>query len=125
MARTVNRTFKQFLPGAGSDVSGSPKQGKTRVVGRVNVTSYARGGEALSPNDIGLSTIDHIDLKVVGQVSNADGIATREAKYSNSTSQFYLIDVAVAGDKTQMAAAATEAVTYDAFGDSANDVELL
>ena len=64
MANDVKIRFRSFLPGAGFDSAGNPKQGKTRVVGQVAVTSYA-SGESLSAQDVGLSSIDFMELKLL------------------------------------------------------------
>ena len=126
MAIDVKTRFKSFLPGAGRDASGDPKQGKTRVVGQIAVTSYSgEGGEPLSATDIGLSTIDAITLRVEDAMHGDSTGTEREVLFTKSTGHFYLHTVDAAGAKTQVAAAATENIEFDAFGDSADDVELL
>jgi len=125
MARTVRETFRQYLPGAGKDVLGNPKQGKTRVVASINVTSYAGGGgEALSPADVSLSTIDAIYLRCVNPAKGADANTVREVVYSDHAELFYLIDVDDGGIRTHVDAASAEVVQCIAEGDSAFDVEL-
>lgn len=134
MANDVKIRFRSFLPGAGFDNSGNPKQGKTRVVGRVEVTAYAGGdGERLSAQDVGLSNIDFIQLRVedenTGAMSAAagGGIAPRRAvTYTKSTGHFYLFTVDADGQVTGgVGAADTENLEFVAEGDSAADVELL
>ena len=132
MARTVRETFRQYLPGGGKDILGNPKQGKTRVVGDINVTAYAGGkGEILTATDIGLTTIDSMTMRVGDENSGAmsgaagGGIAPiRQVTYSKSTGHFYLFTVDDAGQKTGGADNDTERVEYVAEGDSAYDVEL-
>ena len=125
MARTVRETFRQYLPGGGRDVLGNPKQGKTRVVANINVTSYTQGGEDLAPIDLSLTTIDHIDLRVVNECRNMEGSnAWIQAVYADAVNQFYLVNTDMSGDRTELAGAATEVVTVIAEGDSAYDVEL-
>jgi hypothetical protein len=125
MARTVRETFRQYLPGAGRDVLGNPKQGKTRVVASINVTSYTRGGESLTAADLSLATIDHINMRVVDELrTNQADADHRIALYSDTTAQFYLVDVDGAGSKDEADAADTDVVTVIAEGDSAYDVEL-
>lgn len=126
MAKNVNTRFRSFLPGAGFDSSGSPKQGKTRVVGVINVTSYAgENGEPLVARDLGLTNIDTVNLRVAdAQAGDSTGVL-RLVTYTKSTGHFYLYTQVAAGDRTQVAAAATETVEFDAMGDSASDVELL
>jgi hypothetical protein len=107
---------------------GNPKQGKTRVTGDINVTSYSGGeGEPLNSNDLGLETIDAILLRVADEASggySGGAPSSREVIYTKSTGHFYLFERALAGDRTGMASAATEVVEYVAEGDSALDVEL-
>lgn len=68
--------------------------------------------------------IDTLRLRVRNQVPGGDGKHSREAVYADDTERFYLVDVDAAGDRTHFAASATATVEFDAFGDSANDVEL-
>jgi hypothetical protein len=124
MASDYTIRFRSFLPGAGYDSAGGAKQGKTRVVGRCNVTSYASGGEALAASDVGLSTIDHIDLKVVEPTGDTGGNNERRAIYSPGAAQFYLVLTSQAGVPDEYADAATELLSFVAEGDSAHDVEL-
>jgi hypothetical protein len=123
-ASDIKIRFKSFLPGAGRDSAGDSVQGKTRVVGEVDVTSYTVGGEALSAIDLGLSTVDAISLRVKDETGSTSGDRRREALYSASTGQFYLNNITTAGVSAQYADAATESVQFDVFGDSASDVEL-
>ena len=130
MAIDVKPRFRSFLPGAGFDANGNPKQGKTRVVGIISVTSYGGGsGEPLKARDIGLTNIDFIQLRVSdensGDASNAGWAFTRHASYTKSSGHFYLWTEVEAGDKTDVAKGGTETVEYVAEGDSAFDVELL
>lgn len=126
MAKNVNFRFRSFLPGAGFDSTGAPKQGKTRVVGVINVTSYSgEGGEPCSARDLGLSNIDAINVRVADEHQGDSTGILRLVSYTKSTGHFYLYTQVAAGDRTQVAAAATETVEFDALGDSAQDVELL
>lgn len=125
MAIDVKPRFKSFLPGAGHDSSGNPKQGKTRVVGEIDVTSYSgENGEPLKAADIGLTTIDSINLRVADAIQGDSTGTERQVLFAKSTGHFYLHTIDAAGAKTQVAAAATETLEFDAFGDSAEDVEL-
>jgi hypothetical protein len=131
MAIDVKTRFKSFLPGAGFDSSGNPKQGKTRVVGEIDVTSYdGAHGEPLKAVDIGLTTIDSISLRV-GDEASADATGstrTRGVVYSKTTGHFYLFaddaDGAVAFVRTNYLVTATENLEFVAEGDGAGDVEL-
>lgn len=124
MATNVKTRFRKFLPGAGFDANGSPVQGKTRVVGRLEVTSYTRGGEPLTPRDIGLTTIDSIDIRVENEVAGPGAEVTREARYSLTDEVFYLTTTDSDGTRLEATGAGTENLQFDAFGDSAHDVEL-
>ncbi len=129
MATDVKIRFRSFLPGGGFDSSGNPKQGKTRVVGELDVTSYSgQGGEPLSAADLGLSTIDAITLRNADEASgNLGGTGEafrRDVIYSKTTGHFYLFTVDGVGDWDDLQAAQTETLEFVAEGDSAHDVEL-
>lgn len=130
MAIDVKIRFRSFLPGAGFDSSGNPKQGKTRVVGQIDVTSYSGGeGEPLKAVDVGLSTIDALTLRnteeIAGGLSGGDA-ARRGVSYAKGSGHFYLWEVDGAGTITPVAATnATNVLEFVAEGDSAHDVELL
>jgi hypothetical protein len=133
MAKSVSFRYRSFLPGAGFDSTGSPKQGKTRIVGVITVSSYGGGdGEQLSANDVGLSTIDAISIRVSDQNSGAMSAAAaggqspvRMVSYTKSTGHFYLFNLDADGVLQPVAAAATQTLEFDCLGDSAMDVELL
>ena len=130
-AHDVKIRFRSYLPGAGFDSSGNPKQGKTRVVGEIDVTAYSGGdGDQLSARDLGLTVIDSIHLRVAdentGAMSDtaASGVAPlRGVSYTKSTGHFYLFRIDSDG-VLQVVDNATETLEFDAFGDSAADVEL-
>jgi hypothetical protein len=124
MTKSVRETFRQFLPGAGKDTTGNPKQGKTRVVGQINVTSYTTGGEALTPRQLGLERINWINLRCQNEVGAPDAGEVRKAAYNQTDDVFYLYRRADGGEVNEYADAATETVEYQAEGDSAYDVEL-
>lgn len=121
MSTDVKIRFRSFLPGAGHDSSGNARQGKTNVRGVIEVTNYTRGGETLTPADLGLSTIDDLVLTHREPVSSPDPAAgVRRVVYSYSAQQFYIIR-----DTVEEAATADPVISFDAFGDSSHDVELL
>ncbi len=122
MAKTVSFRFKGRHVGAGFDSSGNPKQGKVDHRGRIDVTSYTRGGENLTPAELGLRVIDHLDLRVVDEVKGNDPASRLDAVYSETAQQFYLIDP---GANTEAADATAVTLSFSAVGDSAEDVELL
>ena len=133
MAKSISVRHKSFLPGAGRDASGAPKQGKTRVVGVITVSSYAGGsGEILKARDVGLSNIDFIQLRVsdenTGELSAAAAggrAPIRQVSYTKSTGHFYLYALDADGVLLVVNTAATETVEFVAEGDSVQDVELL
>src|SRR3990172_9710330 len=125
MANDVKIRFRSFLPGAGFDSSGNPKQGKTRIVGEVAVTSYTEGGETLAPADVGLSNVDWIELNVRDETGSPSAQTLRRAVVVQSVNQFYLVREDLAGAIVEYAAAATETLDFCAEGDSAHDIELL
>lgn len=131
MANNVKIRFKNFLPGAGRDSAGDPKQGKTRVVGEINVTSYGgSGGEPFSATDIGLTTIDAINLRVTEEVTGdfhhtaGDSAPRRSAVYAKDSGHFYVYTTNGEGVVSSYIKTDTETLEFDAFGDSADDVEL-
>lgn len=127
MANDVKIRFRSYLPGAGVDSAGEPKQGKTRVCGLIDVTSYTGPiGEPMTPIELGLSTIDTLQMRVVNSVPGNDGKHARECVYADDSERFYLINVSAAGVRTNYPAGASGAavVEFDVFGDSAHDVEL-
>ena len=60
MAYNITTTFKSPLASGGLAQSGVAVNNKVMVAGRINVTSYATGGEVIRPCDIGLENIDEI-----------------------------------------------------------------
>lgn len=120
MANTVAERFHRPLPGGGRDANGNPKQGKVEVRGKITVTDYDHGGESLTPADLGLTTIDWIDIKPDEPVGGNDGGQVREVHYSFSQQQFYVLE-----DDVQIAATADPVLSYNAFGDTVRDAELL
>lgn len=121
MSNVVKIRFRSFLPGSGKNASGSDKQGKTNTRGVIEVTNYSRGGESLTPQDVGLTAIDDIVLTHREPASGPDPAeGTRRVIYSHSQQQFYIVKGLV-----EEAATADPVITFDAFGDSAHDVELL
>ena len=146
MARTVNVRYRQFLPGGGYDSSGSARQGKSNTRGVVNVSAYTRGGVNLSKQDLGLTTVDNVKLSIVDPIRSPDPLnQLREVIYSDSAEQFYVVETikdyyqfyAVGGSggdagsnpyriagKAEVTASTVLTVSWDAFGDSAHDIEL-
>ena len=130
MANIVKTRYKSYLPGSGRNAAGEPKQGKVRVVGEIDVTSYDdAAGEDLTAIQLGLTTIDAINLRVSDESTNIasaiDLTNTKKAVYVKTDSKFVLLDVGNTGTPALYANADTETLEFDAFGDSADDVELL
>lgn len=126
MANTVRLRFRSYLPGVGFDSSGRAVQGKQEVRGRVIVSSYTRGGENLTPRDVGLTSVDYLSLEVVDPVKSPGANPLRFAAWNETNNQFYIFETDNAGNDV-VEAADTTAVTlaFSAFGDAAHDVELL
>ena len=130
MAQNVFVKYRQFLPGAGHNRSGVAKQGKTNLRGRIEVSSYTRGGESLTPADLGLTFIDDLTLTLEEPFMSSDpGENRRQVGYSRSAAQFYCLKTRT-GDEAgedysdELAGGTALNLTFDAFGDSAHDVEL-
>jgi len=121
MATDVKIRFRSFLPGSGYDGSGNARQGKTNVRGRIEVTSYTKGGETLKPQDLGLNTVDDLTLSCEEPFTSPDPASGwRWASWSRAAQQFYVIQETV-----EVAGGTVLNLTFDAFGDSAHDVEML
>ncbi|MDY6957678.1 MAG: hypothetical protein SVK08_00840 [Halobacteriota archaeon] len=120
MSNVVKTRFHRPLPGGGRDSNGNPKQGKVEVRGKIEVTNYSHGGESLTPADIGLLAIDWIDIKPDEPVGGNDGGQVREVHYSFSNQQFYILE-----DNVQIAATSDPVLSFNAFGDTVRDAELL
>lgn len=118
MSNTVSVRFRSFLPGSGRDANGNPAQAKQRVTGSLSVTSAA-AGESLTPTDLGLKTIDHIDLQVQTSMGSKSG-RPRLALYDYGSQEFYVLE----DNSTAQTAGNTYTVRFDAFGDSALAPEL-
>jgi len=119
MANTVRTRFHRPLPRGGTNSGGSSKQGKVEVRGEVNVTTYIRAGESLTPMDLGLTVIDWLDLKHENSAGGKEGSEPREVRYNYSTNEFYITEVG------KPANAGSHRLFFNAFGDTARDVELL
>lgn len=125
MAKTVGTRFRNRHAGGGFDSAGTSKQGKTDVRGVIAVSAYSRGGESLTPIDLGLSAIDHLDLRVVEPVRSANPVqGRRDVIYSDAAQQFYLLAGVAGGGWTEAAAATVCSISFSACGDAADDVGL-
>lgn len=120
--RSVKILYTQYLPGGGFSTGGAPKQGKTLVWGKIDVTSYTTNGMNLSNLDLGLTTVDAVHFSVldingsdVAQGSIAGGQWRRDA----GVVQFY------SDASTEVTATQTVEAGFVAVGDSAEDVEAL
>ena len=121
MAIDVKVRFRSYLPGAGRDSSGNPSQRKQEVRGVIDLTSYTRGGEPLTPTDLGLTSIDWLDIKVADAVKSPDPTEGRQsAHFSNSAQEFYLVHTTAAGAEAESAGATAATLWFNAFGDSAH-----
>jgi hypothetical protein len=121
MAKTVEIRGRTYLPGQGRDSSGNPKQGKQMVWGRVNITSYTSGGEPVSPNDVGLTTIDHLSPTIYSLAGSEVGVVEASVIWQSTNNELVIFATAA----NQAAAASTAVVSFLAVGDSAHDVQTL
>lgn len=122
----VRIRFRSFLPGAGYDVNGQAKQGKTDVRG-VITASYLSGGTPLLPADVGLDVIDTLTL-VLEEPNRSPNPAQnyRTVSYSKSAQEFYCFEeVSAANTDAELANATEILIEFDAFGDAAWAPELL
>lgn len=127
MANDVIVKFRSHLPGGGHQRSGASRQGKTNVRGRIEVTSSTVKGERLTPEMIGLTRIDDLHLTLEEPVTCAAPEAglTRRVGYSHVAQEFYVWTLNSAGTAATPSSGSSFNLTFDAFGDSAHDVELL
>lgn len=120
--RTVKILFQHYLPGGGFNSSGTPKQGKTLVWGKIDVTSYTSNGMNLTALDMGLSTVDSVSFSVL-DINGSDvaqgSIASGQWRRDNEVVQFY------SDASTEVTATQTVEAGFFAVGDSARDVETL
>lgn len=122
MARTIRELHRSFLPGAGSDTAGNASQRKQEVRGRIVVSSYTKGGEALTPADLGLETVDYLSLEVVDSVKGPNE-APNFATWVEDVNQFYVFDRVNDGTTpntqvVEIAGASALTIAFNAFGDS-------
>jgi hypothetical protein len=122
----VKVRFRSFLPGAGYDVNGLAKQGKTNVRGVITAT-YLRGGVNLLPADVGLDVIDTLTLTNEEPYTSVNPQQNyRTVGYSKSARQFYCVEeVSAANTDAEVASGTSLSIEFDAFGDAAWAPELL
>ena len=128
MARTIKRRAKQHLPGGGFDANGSPKQGKAQVWGKITVSNYKHGGESLAPVDLGLRTIEWLDLKFEEAIGGNSGGNQRSAYWSASAQQFYCLEASgsvAGGPMREISATSSPVLLFTACGDDQAEVELV
>ena len=88
MANSVRVRRREYVK-PGFDANGSPVPNKEQVSGRIVVTAFNGGGEALTPSDLGLETLDYIYLAVEEGVGSKSG-KPRTAVHSASAGEFYV-----------------------------------
>jgi len=119
MANKVSARFHRPLPGGGFDSAGTAKQGKVEVRGKISVTTYSKSGESLKASDLGLLTIDWIDIKHENAAAGKEGREAREVRYNWSDQEFYIL----VGENPENAGSHT--LYFNAFGDTARETELI
>lgn len=113
MSNTVEIRHRSYLPGVGFDGNGQPSSRKQMVNGRINVTSFT-AGESLTAADVGLTTIDSIQMDVTEGMGGASG-EERRVRYSLSAQEFYITQ----SGSTSGTVGNNYTVAFTAFGDSA------
>jgi hypothetical protein len=117
---TVKTRQKSYLPGPGFTNTGTVVQGKTVMNGRIDITAYTVGGEPLSAAQLGLTTLDHITFTSITPDAAANAVAFAIYDWGAGTVLIYT-DVSAGTQLGNVAAA----LTYQAWGDSASNVELI
>ena len=113
---------RSFIPGVGGyDTTGNPKQGKVRVIGEFNITTYTAGGEPILRKFLGVETIDTIQFWVKGILPTAN--STIIAAWDDTNQKVFIQDVD--GVPNEHAAAAIGLVRYEVVGDSILPTETL
>lgn len=123
MSRSIRVRARQQIPGGGFDANGNSRQGKVEVWGKIIVTDYKRGGENLVPADLGLKSIEWLDIKHDDAVGGSDN-QPRLVQYSTSAQQFYIMEEGANSFK-EVAATVDPTLSFNAVGDALDDVELL
>lgn len=120
MARVIHEMGRIGTVRAGRDASGAVKSNKVVVWGRINVTSYATGGEAVAPRDLGLDTIDFIkcDVRTTGAAGTTEPSngAPFGADYIQSTQKLMIYPAL--DDGTEATSTHLSTVYYIAAGDA-------
>jgi hypothetical protein len=90
--------------------------------GRINVSSYTTGGEALVPNDVGLTTIDNITFNAekVGAAGVTAPTVAAGGVWDGVNQKVLLFT-----GGSQVTSTHQPVVGFTAYGDSARDVESL
>jgi hypothetical protein len=122
MSLTVKILGRSRLEGGGHDINGVAKNGKIEVWGELAGT-YVTTGIAFTPTNIGLETIDFLDLQPV-TLAAAAGLGLIEPQTSitanldepNAVIRCATID---SGGITTEAAQTAYVINFRAFGDSA------
>lgn len=124
MAYNITITFKSPLLGGGKNQSGVAVNNKTIVSGRINITSYATGGEVIRPTDIGLDNIDEIffNAESFNDVATVPAAATiGVVGYIRSTSKMLINTTGT----TENSSTEDAVIRFMAIGDSSAAPDLL
>lgn len=109
------------LAGGGKTIGGAASNRKAMVVGDIDITTYTSAGEPISPNDLGLTTVDGFHVSVV-DVDGTVASATQILGWGFDRGTDLLLLVDGSGGVTD---AGTDAqVRFVAFGDLAAAPEL-
>ena len=96
MASTLQVLARSPLPGTGIDASGNPVQEKQQVLVQMTVSSYAAGGEAMTPRSVGLQTIDfvHPVVTTLGGITQTAGTASVQASWDPANELIIVEEIA-------------------------------
>lgn len=110
------------LATGGKNIGGAASNRKAMVVGDIDITTYTSGGEPVSPNDLGLVSIDGFHVSVVdvdGTVASATQILGWG--FDRGTDLLLLVD----GSGGVTDAGSNGQVRFVAFGDLAAAPQLV
>lgn len=122
MSKVVKVIFRSYLQGSqGYTNTGTPSPNKQLVIAQVVTTNVQSGLEGLTPQDLGLSTIDFIKVNVqseTGGVPAKSATTSVHADYDQVNQRLVICDVAAAGDRAAITNNEDPVVEVFAVGDS-------
>jgi hypothetical protein len=127
MTHTVKILHRSHIPGtAGFDASGNPKQGKVRVIGEIDITSYTAAGEVIKKYKMGVENVDVVKFESKEFVSTATLFRLFAYDRTNEKLIGYAVDTA-GGTGDELAPATTSSdlgiIAFEVIGDAAARTE--